>query len=101
MDNTDLVVEKYVEAVADSEMKKDFIKYALLENPKSPLGKLISGAWKKFKEWWEKEKKPRVEEKAKESVLKKLKETKEQMEENREGNKNDTRVTKRGRGMEL
>lgn len=85
-DDTDMVVEKYVEAIADSEMKKDFMKYALLENPKSPLGKLISGVWKKFKEWWEKEKKPRVVEKAKESVLKKLKESKEKVEEEK-GNK--------------
>ena len=85
-DDTDMVVEKYVEAIADSEMKKDYLKYALLENPKSPLGKLISGVWKKFKEWWEKEKKPRVVEKAKESVLKKLKESKEKVEEEK-GNK--------------
>ena len=83
-DDTDMVVEKYVEVIADSEMKKDFMKYALLENPKTPLGKLISGAWKKFREWWEKEKKPKVVEKAKESVLKKLKETKEQVEKEKE-----------------
>ena len=50
------------------------------------IGKLISGVWKKFKEWWEKEKKPRVVEKAKESVLKKLKESKEKVEEEK-GNK--------------
>jgi len=97
-DDTDMVVKKYVEAIADAEMKKDFMKYALLENPKSPLGKLISGAWKKFREWWEKEKKPKVVEKAKESVLKKLKETKEQVEEEK-GNVS-TEVEKLAKKME-
>ena len=47
--NTDKVVEKYIESVSDSEMKKDFMNYALLEHPKSPLAKLIVSAWNKFK----------------------------------------------------
>ena len=41
---------------------------------KQQVGKLVSGAFKKFKEWWDKTKKPEVAEKARTSLLQKLRE---------------------------
>lgn len=52
------------------------MRYASLENPKTTLGKLVSGAFKKFKEWWDKTKKPEVTEKARTSILERLREAK-------------------------
>ncbi|WP_207638268.1 hypothetical protein [Pseudobutyrivibrio sp. MD2005] len=40
--------------MADTEMKKEFMRYALLDEPKSALGKLVSGTFRRFKECWEK-----------------------------------------------
>ena len=42
--------KKYIDTVVNSEMNKEFMRYASLENPKTTLGKLVSGAFKKFKE---------------------------------------------------
>ena len=70
-------------------MKKDFMNSALLEHPNSPLAKLIVSAWNKFKEWWEKNKKPQVQEKAKASVIKQLKELKDKAEKQGTDNKRD------------
>ncbi|WP_242846640.1 hypothetical protein [Butyrivibrio sp. LB2008] len=64
-------VNQYVDSVVNSEMKKEFMRYATLENPKTTLGKLVS---KTFKEWWDKTKKPEVAEKARTSLLQKLRE---------------------------
>ena len=66
-----------MEAVTDSEIKKRL------------YGKLISESWRKFKEWWEKNKKPQVAKKVKESILKQLKVTKQQIEEEKKDRKND------------
>ena len=55
-------------------MKKEFMRYASLENPKTTLGKLVSGAFKKFKEWWDRTKKPEVVERARTSLIEQLKE---------------------------
>ena len=52
------------------------MRYASLENPKTTLGKLVSGAFKKFKEWWDRTKKPEVTEKARTSILEQLREAK-------------------------
>ena len=71
--------KQYVEKVVDNEMKQDFMKYATLENPKSALGKLVSEAFKKFKGWWEKAKKPKVVEKAKASLVEDLRAKREQI----------------------
>ena len=67
-------VDQYVDSVVNSEMKKEFMRYATLENPKTTLGKLVSKAFKTFKEWWDKTKKPEVAEKARTSLLQKLRE---------------------------
>ena len=70
---TDKMVDEVVEKMADTEMKKEFMRYALLDEPKSTLGKIVSGAFRKFKEWWERERKPIVVLETKESVREKLK----------------------------
>jgi hypothetical protein len=57
------------------EMKQEFMRYATLENPKTTLGKIVSKAFKTFKEWWDKTKKPEIVEKAKTSILQKLRES--------------------------
>ena len=65
------------------------MNYALLEHPKSPLAKLIVSAWNKFTAWWEKNKKPQVQEKAKARVIKQLKELKDKAEKQGTDNKRD------------
>ena len=69
---TDKLVDEAVEKMADTEMKKEFMRYALQDGPKSSLGKLVSGAFRKFKEWWNMYKKPVVVEEKRESTLEKL-----------------------------
>ena len=69
---TDKMVDEVVEKMADTEMKKEFMRYALLDEPRTPIGKIVSTAFKKFKEWWEQERKPRIIDETKESVLEKL-----------------------------
>ena len=69
---TDKMVDEVVEKMADTEMKKEFMRYALLDEPRTPIGKIVSTAFKKFKEWWEQERKPRIIDEKKESVLEKL-----------------------------
>ena len=76
--------QQYVDEVVDSEMKKDFMRYAALDNPKTTLGKLVSGAFKKFKEWWDKTKKPEVTKKARTSILEQLREAKVRADQNNE-----------------
>ena len=68
-------VNQYVDSVVNSEMKKEFMRYATLENPKTTLGKIVSKAFKTFKEWWDKTKKPEIAEEAKTSILQKLRES--------------------------
>lgn len=59
------------------------LKYAFLQELKSTLGKFVSGAWKKFKAWWDEHKRPEVEENARESVRNKLEEFKKQAHESK------------------
>ncbi|WP_458457409.1 plasmid recombination protein [Pseudobutyrivibrio sp.] len=81
MVETDKVVAEAIDKVADTEMKKEFIRYATLDNPKTALGKLVSGAFRKFKEWWEIYKKPVVLEETRESTLGKLARLKKEITE--------------------
>lgn len=74
---TNKIVDEAVERIADTEMKKEFMRYALLDEPKTTLGKIVSGAFRKFKEWWNMYKKPAVVEEKRESTLEKLKELRE------------------------
>ena len=65
-------VEKKIQDMVESDAQKDFLKLAFLENPKTPLGKLVSQAWKRFKLWWDEHKRKGVEQRTRESVLGKL-----------------------------
>lgn len=49
--------------------------------PKTGIGKLVSGAFRKFKQWWELNKKPVVLEEARESTLEKLRRYKKNVED--------------------
>ena len=70
---TNKIVDEAVEKIVDTKMKKEFLRYALLDEPKSSLGKLVSGTFRRFKECWEKNRKTFAIEETKESVLAKLK----------------------------
>ncbi|MBE5903658.1 MAG: hypothetical protein E7275_05160 [Pseudobutyrivibrio sp.] len=70
---TNKIVDEAVERIADTEMKKEFMRYALLDEPKTSIGKIVSMAFGNFKVWWELERKTRVVKETKESVLEKLK----------------------------
>ena len=77
MVETDKVVAEAIDKVADTEMKKEFMRYAMLEKPKTALGRIVSGAFRQFKKWWERYKKPEV----KESTLEKLSRIKREIDE--------------------
>ena len=44
------------------------------------IGKVVSRAWKQFRNWWESQKQKNVEEKAKISLQERLKEAKKQVD---------------------
>lgn len=73
--------EETVQKLVEAEAQKEFMRYAFLEEPKTALGKLVSGAWKRFKAWWDEKKRPEVEEKTRASVRDKLASFKKQSEE--------------------
>ncbi len=50
-----------------------------MEGAKTPIGKLVSGAWRKFREWWDEHKREAVEKKTRESILGKLAELKKEI----------------------
>lgn len=78
-EQTEVTIQKLVE----TEAQKEFMRYAFLQEPKSELGKLVSGAWKKFKSWWDKHQRPKVEEATRESIQDRLEKFKKQAEENK------------------
>lgn len=43
-----------------------------MDEPKTTLGKLVSGAFSKFREWWDIQRKPVMSEENRESTLEKL-----------------------------
>lgn len=65
-----------IQTMVETEAQKEFMRYAFLKEPKTPIGKLVAGAWRKFKEWWDMHKRKEVEEKTRESVLGRLAELK-------------------------
>ena len=67
--------------MVETEAQKEFMRYAFLKEPKTPIGKLVAGAWRKFKEWWDMHKRKEVEEKTRESVIGKLAELKKETKE--------------------
>ena len=48
-DDKERLEEEFVKKVVDTEEKKVFLQYAFLEDPKSMIGKVVSGAWKQFR----------------------------------------------------
>ena len=89
--------EETVQKLVEAEAQKEFMRYAFLEEPKSVIGKLVSGAWKKFKAWWDEKKRPEVEEKTRASVRDKLASFKKQSEEI----KHDRPEPTKRRGMDI
>ena len=70
--------EECVQKLVETEAQKEFMRYAFLSEPKTALGKLVSGAWKKFKHWWDENHRSKVETRVRESILSQLKELKEE-----------------------
>lgn len=89
--------EETIQTMVETEAQKEFMRYAFLKEPKTPIGKLVAGAWWKFKEWWDIHKSKAVEEKTRESVLGRLSELKK---ETAEQQRNPV-VPKKQRGTEL
>ena len=73
--------EETIQTMVETEAQKEFMRYAFLKEPKTPIGKLVAGAWRKFKEWWDIHKRKEVEEKTRESVLGRLAELKKETKE--------------------
>lgn len=86
-----------MQKLVEAEAQKEFMRYAFLEEPKSVIGKLVSGAWKKFKVWWDEKKRPEVEEKTRASVRDKLASFKKQSKET----KHDRPEPTKRRGMDI
>ena len=74
-------MEKKIHDIVETEAQKDFMKLAFLENPKTPLGKIVSEAWKRFKKWWDEHKRQGVEQRTRESVLGKLEKFKKEVDD--------------------
>ena len=68
-----------------------------LKEPKTPIGKLVAGAWRKFKDWWDMHKRKAVEVKTRESVMGRLSDLKR---ETAERPRNPV-ISKKHRGPEL
>jgi hypothetical protein len=73
--------EETIQTMVETEAQKEFMRYAFLKEPKTPIGKLVAGAWQKFKEWWDMHKRKEVDEKTRESVLGRLAELKKETRE--------------------
>ena len=81
LENLNKKVDEKVNDMVENEAQKEFMRYAFLENPQTALGRLVSGAWRKFREWWDEHKRDAVEKKTRESVLAKLNEHKKEIAE--------------------
>lgn len=79
-DDKEKLEEEFVKKVVDMEEKKAFLQYAFLENPKTTIGKVVSGAWKQFRNWWASQKQKNVEDKVRISVQERLKTAKKQVD---------------------
>ena len=89
--------EETIQTMVETEAQKEFMRYAFLKEPKTPIGKLVAGAWRKFKEWWDIHKRKEVEEKTRESVLGRLAELKKETAER----PRNQAILKKHRGPEL
>lgn len=97
MEELNKQTEETIQMMVETEAQKEFMRYAFLKEPKTPIGKLVAGAWRKFKEWWDMHKRKKVEEKTRESVLGRLAELKKETSEQ----PRKPVVTKKQRGLEL
>ena len=77
-------LEEYNKGKRNDRQISDYLEYVSLENPKTTLGKLVSGAFKKFKEWWDRTKKSEVTEKARTSILEQLREARVRADQHNE-----------------
>lgn len=89
---TEKIVESSLNQIVDNEMKKEFMRYAMLEKPKTALGRIVSGAFRQFKEWWERYRESEI----KESTLEKLERIKREITE-----RDKTNITTKRRCNEL
>lgn len=80
LDTLNEQTEECIQKLVDNKARKEFMRYALLQEPKSALGKIVSEAWKKFKKWWDEKQRPEVEAEVRESVMGRLKELKQKTE---------------------
>lgn len=78
-EQTEATIQKLVE----TEAQKEFMRYAFLQEPKTAIGKLVSGAWRQFKSWWDEHKRSQVEESTRDSVRSRLADFKKQVEESK------------------
>lgn len=79
--------EECIKDMVETEAQKEFMRYAFLEEPKTQLGKLVAGVWKKFKTWWDEKHRPKVEKEVRESIRSKVEEYKKQSGESRSINR--------------
>ena len=89
--------EETIQTMVETEAQKEFMRYAFLKEPKTTIGKIVSGAWRKFKDWWDEHKRDAVEKKTRESVLGKLAELKKETAEQ----PRKPIIPKKNRGPEL
>ena len=94
LEELDKQTEETIQTMVETEAQKEFMRYAFLKGPKTPIGKLVAGAWRQFKEWWDVHKRKTVEEKTSLGRLAELK--KETAEQPR-----NSAVPKKHRGPEL
>ncbi len=80
IEETQKLMDSSINQVVDSEMKKEFMQYAMLDHPRTSIGKIVTSAFRKFREWWEIYRKPKVTHEVRESVLKRLKQNEEAIE---------------------
>ena len=96
LDTLNEQTEACVQKLVETEAQKEFMRYPFLTEPKSELGRLISGAWKKFKKWWDEKYRPEVEAEVRGSVLGKLNALKKETE----ASKKDRKDTIRRKGID-
>ena len=81
LEEFDAKAEETINKLVETEAQKEFMRYAFLKEPKTLLGKIVSDAWKKFRDWWDRQKRPEIEGNVRKSVLGKLANYKKQVAE--------------------
>ncbi|WP_139225858.1 hypothetical protein [Oribacterium sp. WCC10] len=81
LEEFDVKAEETINKLVETEAQKGFMRYAFLKEPKTMLGKIVSEAWKKFRDWWDRHKRPEIEGNVRKSVLGQLANYKKQVAE--------------------